>query len=99
MSAVRFRQGAPTIHLRRFQRWASRVELPLAGPTTAGSFSGRTARFERAHDGFDCFTSYQSLGLLGGVAAHNGKQDGSKPLRATNVEPPFLPLQTRHDDL
>jgi hypothetical protein len=96
----RFESGSPRHSTLRLSARISVFHTEEASSILAGcairvgSFSGMPARFERAYERFDSFPHYQSLGLSGGFAAHNGEQDGSKPLRATVSFRPRLSART-----
>ena len=68
----------------------------ISTPPFAGSnpVSGMTAGFERAYEGSIPSSATNRSASRGGVAAHNGKQDGSKPLRATIYFRPRLSART-----
>lgn len=97
----RFDSGSPhhicTLRLSAgylFFKQKRRVQFSQGAPFWAGSFSGMTARFERAYEGSIPSSATNRSASRRGVAAHNGKQDGSKPLRATIYFRPRLSART-----
>ena len=83
--SVRSRPPAPTCHrlvprVRRFQRWTSRVELPLAGPNSRTKFMtkflGRVAKLAKAPDfdsGYRRFESCRAYQFLAGPRQGRGR--------------------------
>lgn len=98
--SVRFRQPAPLqapfVYRQGYLFFTQkrRVQFSQGAPCWAGSFSGMTARFERAYEGSIPSPATNRSASWRGVAAHNGKQDGSKPLRATIYFRPRLSART-----
>ena len=94
--SVRSRPPAPTCHrlvlrVRRFQRWTSRVELPLAGPNSRTKFLGASPSWPRRRILIPVIAGSSPAALtnssrgLGreGAGSHKAGMAGSTPVPAT----------------
>jgi hypothetical protein len=94
--SVRSRPPAPTCHrlvlrVRRFQRWTSRVELPLAGPHSRTKFLGASPSWPRRRILIPVIAGSSPAALtnssrgLGreGAGSHKAGVAGSTPVPAT----------------
>ena len=94
--SVRSRPPAPTCHrlvlrVRRFQRWTSRVELPLAGPNCRSKFLGASPSWPRRRilnpvtaGSSPAALTNSSRGLgREGAGSHKAGVAGSTPVPAT----------------